>query len=205
MNKERSYWIGRAGVGITLLAVTFVLTAFVHLPERASAAQCPSGMRCGSYSIPGLGTRKQQVLKAGAGTLNLAVAMLETDTMQANYIAGDGKTGDAANYGIFKQDWYMLRNACSRFSGRLASQYTSGAILSSTLSADVLCVNQSQRYYGLTAWFAGERNGQTGISHPNTPDIAMYKTAVYWIQSQLTSQTANLSNNTRFWVAVPAI
>jgi hypothetical protein len=28
---------------------------------------------------------------------------------------------------------------------------------------------------------------------------------VYWIQSQLNASSANLSNDTRFWVEVPAI
>jgi len=32
-----------------------------------------------------------------------------------------------------------------------------------------------------------------------------YKTAVYWIESQLNSSSANLSNDTRFWVSGPAI
>ncbi|MDQ2716621.1 MAG: hypothetical protein M3Z08_17080 [Chloroflexota bacterium] len=203
MKKKRSYRAGRAS--ITLLAVTIVLTAFTSLPAHVSAAGCPSGMSCGSYSIPGLGARKQQVLKAGASTLDLAVAMLETNTMQATYVAGDGKTADAANFGIFKQDWYMLRSACSRFRGLTSNQYPAGMILNSSLSADVMCLHESQRYYGLSTWFAGERYGQTGIGHPNTPDIAMYTTAIYWIQSQLTSHVANLSNNTRFWVVVPAI
>ncbi len=215
MKKERSYWVSRASV--IVLAVIFVLTAFVSLPkytspsehanlfDRATGARCPSGMRCGSYSIPGLGVRKQEVLKAGASTLDLAVAMLETNTMQADYIAGDGKTGDAANMGIFKQAWYMIRSACSRFRGLMPNEYAAGAILNSTLNADVMCINESQRYYGLATWFAGERYGQTGMGQPNTPDITMYKTAVYWIQSQLASRSANLSNNTRFWVAVPAI
>ncbi|MDQ2906616.1 MAG: hypothetical protein M3Y81_24135 [Chloroflexota bacterium] len=213
MKKKVSYWAGRAG--ITLLGVTIVLTAFaslpkhasaaMSLPDRASAAGCPSGMSCGSYSIPGLGARKQQILKAGASTLDLAVAMLETNTMQATYASGDGKTTDAANFGIFKQDWYMLRSACSRFLGLTSSQYAAGAFLNSSLSTDVACMNQSQRHYGLSTWFAGERYGQTGIGHPNTPDILRYTKAIYWLQSQLTSRSANLSNDTRFWVAVPAI
>ena len=88
----------------------------------AAAAACPrvngTTLSCGSYTISGLGSRKQQVLGAGASVLDLAVAMLETDTMQtSDYSYGDGKTGDSANFGIFKQNWYMLRTSCSYFSG----------------------------------------------------------------------------------------
>jgi hypothetical protein len=163
-------------------------------------------MSCGSYTISGLGARKQQVLQSGATTLDLAVAMLETDTMQASfYPYGDNKTYASANFGIFKQNWYMLRSACSSFSGLSSTQYNNGAVLNSSLSMDIACMNQSQHFYGTNTWFAGERDGQTGLSYPNTPDINNYKTAVYWIQSQLTSNSANLSNNTRFWVVVPSI
>ncbi len=144
-------------------------------------------------------------LKAGGSIFDLSVAMLETDTMRTTYLYSDGKSNDAANFGIFKQNWYMLRSTCSSFSGQSANQFNKGILLNTSLSSDVTCLKQSQSFYGLSTWFAGERDGQTGIHNPNTADITRYKTAVYWIQSQLTAKTANLSNDTRFWVEVPAI
>jgi hypothetical protein len=170
-----------------------------------ATSACPAGDTCGSYTISGLGARKQQVRGAGANSLDLAVAMLETDTMQANYAYGDGKTGDAANFGIFKQNWLMLRSACSQFAGQSASQYNNGAVLNNNLNQDVSCLHQSQNHYGINTWFAGHRNGQSGLSNPNTADINNYKNAVYWIQAQLNANSANLTNDTRFWVNVPAI
>jgi hypothetical protein len=184
-----------------LLLFSALAVSAVKFSTSASAASCPT--TCGSYTISGLGSRKQQVLKAGASTLDLAVAMEETSTMQANYTYGDGKSYDAANFGIFKQNWLMLRSACSRFSGQSASQYNNGAVLNSNLSADVSCIKQSQSHYGLTKWFGGHRDGSTGLNNPNTKDINNYKNAIYWIQSQLTS--GHLSDNTRFWVNIPAI
>jgi len=187
----------------TVAAGTFTLAAPA---VTANAQTCPAGMSCGSYTISGLGARKQQVLHAGASVLDLSVAMLETDTMEASsYPYGDGKTGDSANFGIFKQNWYMLRTSCSQFEGQSSSDYNNGSVLNSNLSEDVSCINQSQSHYGLTDWFGGQRDGQTGLSDPNTTDINNYKTAVYWIESQLNSSSANLSNDTRFWVEVPAI
>jgi len=190
-----------------LMAVTSALVVADAGP--AAALTCPAvngtTMSCGSYTISGLGSRKQQVLSAGASVLDLAVAMLETDTMQANYTYGDGKTGDAANFGIFKQNWYMLRTSCSYFSGQAASQYNNGAVLNSNLGEDVSCINQSQSHYGLTLWFAGQRDGQSGLSNPNQTVITEYEVAVEWIESQLNSSSSNLSNDTRFWVSVPAI
>ena len=190
-----------------LMAVTSALVVADAGPAAALACPTVNGttMSCGSYTISGLGSRKQQVLSAGASVLDLAVAMLETDTMQANYTYGDGKTGDAANFGIFKQNWYMLRTSCSYFSGQTTSQYNNGAALNSNLGEDVSCINQSQSHYGLTLWFAGQRDGQSGLSNPNQTVITEYEVAVEWIESQLNSSSSNLSNDTRFWVSVPAI
>ena len=42
---------------------------------------------------------------------------------------GDGKTGDATNFGIFKQNWMMLRQSASEFKGETAQQIDDGAIL----------------------------------------------------------------------------
>jgi hypothetical protein len=175
----------------------------------AAALTCPTvngtTLSCGSYTISGLGSRKQQVRNAGASVLDLAVAMLETNTMQANYTYGDGKSGDSANFGIFKQNWYMLRTSCSYFSGQSASQYNNGSVLNSNLGEDVSCINQSQSHYGLTNWFGGQRDGQSGLSNPNQTVVTEYRAAVEWIESQLNSSSSNLSNDTRFWVSVPAI
>jgi hypothetical protein len=196
----------------TAAAVAACLSGIVFATARPAAATltCPSAngttMSCGSYTISGLGARKQQVLGAGASVLDLAVAMLETNTMQASsYAYGDGKTGDSANFGIFKQNWYMLRTSCSSFAGQTSAQWNNGSVLNGNLSEDVSCINQGQGHYGLTLWFAGQRDGQTGLSNPNQAIITEYEVAVEWIASQLNSSRSNLSNDTRFWVSVPAI
>jgi hypothetical protein len=203
--------VALTAAAVTVLSGLVAATGALVLSDAgpAAALTCPTvngtTMSCGSYTISGLGSRKQQVLDAGASVLDLAVAMLETDTMQANYAYGDGKTGDAANFGIFKQNWYMLRTSCSYFSGETASQYNNGAVLNSNLGEDVSCINQSQSHYGLSLWFAGQRDGQSGLSNPNQTVITEYEVAVEWIESQLNSSSSNLSNDTRFWVSVPAI
>jgi hypothetical protein len=102
----------------------------------------------GQYAISGLGARKQEVIRAGGNTRDLAIAMLETDKMTTDYtygmskcilggakrvlikrFTGDGKSGDGTNFGIFKQNWYMLRNSASEFMGKSVSQVSEGAIL----------------------------------------------------------------------------
>ncbi|CCX33950.1 hypothetical protein FPQ18DRAFT_288150 [Pyronema domesticum] len=159
----------------------------------------------GSYTIPGLGARKQAIIKSGGNSLDIAIAMLETDNMNAQYPYGDNKSQDSANFGIFKQNWFMIRSACSRFKGQKTAQWNNGAALNSNLGADIFCRHQSQEFYGFEKWFGGHRNGQSGISNPNTKDINNYKSAVLWIQKQIDSNSKYRTDNTRFWVTVPAI
>lgn len=193
-------------VSVALLVSAIALTALMSFHQTAFALSCPSGMSCGSYSISGLGARKQQILHTGANTLDLAVAMLETNNMQtSDYPYGDGKTGDSANFGIFKQNWYMLRTSVPQYEPYGTSAWNAGAALNNNLSWDIQCLHYGQNHYGLYLWFAGHRNGQSGLSNPGTQDINNYRTAVYWIQSQLNANSANLSNDIRFWVQVPAI
>jgi hypothetical protein len=192
-------------IAMFVAAASVLVGGVAVATTQASAAACPSNSTCGSYAISGLGARKVQVRNAGANVLDLAVAMLETDNMGTNYPYGDRKTGDAANFGIFKQNWGMLRVACSRFKGQSASSWNNGAALNSNLAADIQCLHESQKYYGINKWFAGHRNGSSGLANPNTSDIAAYRNGVYWIRDQLNASSANLSNNTRFWVYVRPI
>ncbi|HEX6465042.1 MAG TPA: hypothetical protein VFZ98_11325, partial [Vicinamibacterales bacterium] len=51
---------------------------------------------------------KQIIQSNRGGTLALAIAMLENATLLANYPFGDRKVGWAANFGVFKMNWYMI-------------------------------------------------------------------------------------------------
>lgn len=173
------------------------------LLERDRQAQ--STPETGHYTVLGLGAQKQAILSNGGTVLDMAVAMLETATMQADYTYGDGKKDDAANFGIFKQNWFMLRTSCSQFQGQVPSQYNNGTVLNSDLSMDISCIHQSQSYYGIDVWFGGQRNGETGVDKPGMADINTYKGAVYWIRDQLLAKAQYLQDDTRFFVKVRAI
>ncbi|KAI9935132.1 hypothetical protein ASPWEDRAFT_116569 [Aspergillus wentii DTO 134E9] len=159
----------------------------------------------GNYTVAGLGARKQEVVGAGGTTRDLAIAMLETDTMTTDYTYGDGKTGDGTNFGIFKQNWYMLRTSSSEFMGETTAQVADGAILNSDLGKDIKARHDGEEKLGFDIWFAGHRDGQSGVEKPNTPDIKGYKDAVLWIQEQIESDKKYQSDDTRFWVKVKAI
>ena len=42
---------------------------------------------------------------------------------------------------------------------------------SSNLTKDIKARHDGQKYYGYDVWFAGHRNGQSGINNPYTQDI----------------------------------
>ncbi|KAH7012775.1 uncharacterized protein B0I36DRAFT_356129 [Microdochium trichocladiopsis] len=51
------------------------------------------------------------------------------------------------------------------------------------LHADVASRWDCQNYYGYDRWFAGQRNGASGLSNLNTEYIRRYKEAIPWIQA----------------------
>jgi hypothetical protein len=65
-------------------------------------------------TVSGLGGHKQAILSAGGNILDLACAVLETDNMSIDYVYGDGKSQEVANFGIFKRDSGMLRECENR-------------------------------------------------------------------------------------------
>ncbi|KAK1763272.1 hypothetical protein QBC33DRAFT_248557 [Phialemonium atrogriseum] len=186
----------------TLLSFAFFGAAIAAPLEEGLAKR--QGDR-GSYTVSGLGARKQAVQSAGGNTLDLAIAMLETDTMTTTYTYGDGKTSDSANFGIFKQNWGMLRECASQFKGQSTGDWNNGAVLNSNLQQDVSARHECENFYGRDKWFAGHRNGASGLSNPNTQDINNYKNAVLWIQQQIDGNSQYKTDDTRFWVNVPAI
>ena len=76
---------------------------------------------------------------------------------------------------------------------------------SSDIYADVASRWDCQNYYGYERWFAGHRNGATGLENANTEDIKFYRDSVEWIKSQIDSDPKYESDDTRFWVDVTPI
>ncbi|KAJ5967485.1 hypothetical protein N7501_003733 [Penicillium viridicatum] len=159
----------------------------------------------GSSIIPGLGARKRAVLNVGGNTRDLAIAMLETNNMTTEYKYGDGKSGDGTNFGIFKQNWYILRHSAFEFLGQTVDQVDNGVILNSDLKKDIQARHEGEEHYGYETWFSGHRNGETGVSNTGTEDIKTYINAVTWIQKQIESDEKYQGDDTRFWVDIVAI
>ncbi|KAG2199504.1 uncharacterized protein EV154DRAFT_201590 [Mucor mucedo] len=179
-----------------------IISAFLFL----FVISCVSAAsKTGTETIQGLGKRKQEILNNGGGVYDLAIAMLETTDLNTDYVYGDGKTGDSANFGIFKQNWLMLRTSSSQFKQYSKDDSNQGAVLNKNLAQDIKARQESQKFYGPDKWFAGHRNGESGLSNPYTQDITDYKNGVNWIYSQLTKDKKYLSDDTRFWIYVVPI
>jgi hypothetical protein len=164
-------------------------------------------MRTGFETVPHLHRRKQAIREAGGNALDLAVAMLETRRLKANYPYGDGKAGDAANFGIFKQNWLMIRSSAGPYAHLGADDYRKGALLNHKLSWDIHVLHDSQAHFGLgRLWFAGHRGGQSGLEGRWLPqDIDNYRRAIDWIHGQILASPVAWTDDTRFWVDVPPV
>ncbi|WP_083608214.1 carbohydrate-binding domain-containing protein [Teredinibacter haidensis] len=166
-----------------------------------SSLSCPNGMSCGCYTISGLGSNKRGYQDAGADRRFLASAMMETEVMDTNYAYGDNKTGDSFNAGATKQNWGMMRQCHSAWTGYGSGDYSVSAQMNSSRSLDVQVYNECRNYFG-SNWFAGHRNGSSGLSNPNTTDINNFKAGYDWTYNQLSGHECD---DVRFWVSIPAI
>jgi len=157
----------------------------------------------GTETIAGYGDKKKKVTAAGGNALDLAVGMLE-GPLDTSYPYGDNKQGDAANFGIFKQNWEMIRKARSEWSSLTANDYKTGEKLNKDLNLDVDTLHKSQKRLGMDLWYAGHRAGSSGKTTDQT--VKDYRAAVEWIRDQINKDFAKFStDNTRIWVDVTPI
>ena len=124
-----------------------------------TASECPdpgAGMAT-SYECDGSVARKQQLYSLGADSLDMSIAMLEVGMgLTADYPLGDNKGNDAANFSIFKYNWFMIRTACSQFAGQQQPDWNNGAVLNTDDAAAILCLREQLAYFG-TGWWGAQR------------------------------------------------
>lgn len=132
---------------------------------------CPAGLRCGCEVISGLGARKQQRIELGADASFLASAMMETREMKTDYKYGDGKTHDAFNAGLCKQNWFLSRRCHQPWSHLGPNDYHTFAVLNSNTRLDIEVYGKCRQRFSKRLFFASHRNGETGFYNPNTDGI----------------------------------
>src|SRR5690606_39969479 len=139
--------------------------------------------------VEGFAARKQAIIAAidagGAqsyGYYFLASAMMETNNLQTDYTYGDGKTGDAFNAGLCKQNWGMIKRCHAEWSG--SGDYNTAGAMNEDLSLDVQVYNECRASFG-DNWWAGHRRGVQCGDNPsggncNPTDVATFKAAMDW-------------------------
>ncbi|KAL8947911.1 MAG: hypothetical protein Q9222_005848, partial [Ikaeria aurantiellina] len=86
---------------------------------------------------------KQVLTAAGAQSIDIGIAMLENGcAFTAAYTAGNGKSGDSAELGVYRNNWYMLRTYCDHFSGAGPDEWQS---LGKQAHNDVIVATKCQR------------------------------------------------------------
>jgi hypothetical protein len=176
----------------------------------------------GQHLVKGLGQRKLALLKAGGTVVDMAIAMQETNDMYAVYPDGSypkdypygdkypedlrPKTEDAANFGIFKQGWFVLRSSVFRFRSLGPKDWNRGRLLNENLDVDVASLHESQNLLGWARWIAAHRGGQRGFdaTWPKS-DITNYQNGVFWIRDKINSNPEYKTDDTHFWVEVPPV
>jgi hypothetical protein len=71
-----------------LSALLFTCANALPVNESNDSLEARQAQDRGSYTVSGLGSRKQAILNAGGNTLDLAIAMLETERMTTDYAYG---------------------------------------------------------------------------------------------------------------------
>lgn len=173
--------------------------------------------------VQGLDKRKADLLAAGADLLDLAVAMQEIKNMRASpqegYPLYDCKPRDAANFGIFRQNWWMIRT-CGALKGPEGKPYgpsdydirkcNAGEKLNRNLSEDVRVLHASMNKYGVGppdfGWWWGHRGGETWWrDRPARNDVKVYRDAVLTIYQWLRANPDYQKDSTRVYRKVPGI
>jgi hypothetical protein len=166
---------------------------------------------------------KSAILANGGGTLELAIAMLETDNLLANYPFGDSKTGDAANFGIYKMNWYMIQQCTPAkvlIGDNLASTAltTAGTTINSDPALATRILLEATERWSMAGpepsdpvsgnFWAGQRWGQSGLDNlagTNWDDIQNYYLAVQAIKAKCDLDPTVWISDVRYSVYVPPV
>lgn len=194
---------------------TAALQALPCIPAESDlSGDCPSPLNCpnvqgeiecGCTWIAGLAERKQVILAAvssvggGSADMFLASSMMETETLTTDYTPGDGKSGDAYNLGLTKQNWGMIRQCHAAWSGLGPDDHSSASAMNSDEQLDAQVYKECRDNWG-EDWWGGHRAGQIGNT---STDVQRFRAATEWTHDML--QDGHLNDDVRFWVDIPPI
>ena len=76
----------------TFAPLVLLITPIISLPTTSIDTRSLQKKDSGSYTVSGLGSRKQAIINAGGNVFDIAIGMLETENLGTDYTYGDGKT-----------------------------------------------------------------------------------------------------------------
>ena len=185
-------------------------TRRVAARDSGNCAGSWPGVQPAARSETGDVATKQIIYSNQGGTIALAIAMLENAALSADYPFGDGKAGWAANFGVFKMNWYMICQCPSAarliapdfaFNGRPAE--TNGEI-----GEVALCeLNRVGTIINADASVATailkEAMGKWSTAGPNLGDIGNFWAGHRWGESGLRNLSASQDwPITRMWADI---
>ncbi|KAL8736481.1 MAG: hypothetical protein Q9166_000273 [cf. Caloplaca sp. 2 TL-2023] len=105
--------------------------------------------------------RKQKLTSKCANAQDLAIAIMESGCLFSGtvYPLGDvspdgtPKTGDSADFGLFKNHWGNTRQYYTQFQGKTDEQYKNSAALNTDDAAAITCQHQQLTALGPECWF----------------------------------------------------
>ena len=170
---------------------------------------------------------KSAIKAAGGGTLCLAIAMEEDKHLVSQphgdypfgdiYPGGAAKTGDAANFGVYKMNWYMLQQCASArpLIGSQPPNYawrSAGTRINNDVGLATKLLLEAMNTWSIAApkpaannFWGGHRWGQSGLD--NAPgvdwkDIRAYYDAVLAIKAECDKDADVWASTTRYGVKV---
>jgi hypothetical protein len=168
-------------------------------------------MYVGSQPTAAVAT-KVGIKSSAGGTLALAIAMLETSDLLCNYPFGDNKVGDAANFGIYKMNWGMIKqcpSAAGSDAPHLGPALNNDPALATKILLEAMHIwmtNPPEPNHPIANNFwAGHRQGSTGLSNAvgaNWDDIQDYYLAVQVIKAKCDGNATVWNSNIRYWLDV---
>jgi hypothetical protein len=160
---------------------------------------------------------KSAIQKSLGGTLQLAIAMVETANLLSTYDFGDNKQDDAANFGIYKMNWGMIRQCPSAIAIGVDA-----AIVGPKINGDPALATQilleAMQMWSINSpepnhpvannFWAGHRQGSTGLNNvdgADWADIQDYYLGVQVLKAKCDGDTEIWTSSVRYYVDIDPI
>jgi hypothetical protein len=176
---------------------------------------------------------KAAIKSAGGTSVALAIAMLEDKHLEsqphADYPFGDQlpngtpKTGDAANFGVFKMNWYMIQmcQSAKTIIGNRPPGFawqSIGIRINNDVKLATQILTEAMHKWSTAApnpakpvaqnFWAGHRWGSDGLNaapHAKWNDILQYFHAVQTIKQACDGDVSVWTSNIRYYLYVPPV